>query len=237
VEPSSAPWRVIETPEPPAPATGTPPRGRPWLAIGAAGTAAVVIAAALLLAARSDPVVGVEGAARLDAGSVGQGGPTSTGPAPGRQEIVVEVGGAVVRPGVYRLPPGSRVGDAIAAAGGYGSRVDATASDLALNLAARLADGQEIHVPARGETAPPGPAATGTGAARASPGGSTGPVDLNHASATELDALPGIGPATAAKIIAAREERPFASLDDLGARKVLGAVTLDKIRALATVRP
>ncbi len=149
--------------------------------------------------------------------------------------LVVEVGGAVAHPGVYRLPAGSRVGDAIDAAGGYGPRVDARAADRALNLAAPLTDGEKVHVPDRDEPSAPAGASAAAVASRAA-GGTTGaPVDLNRATAAELDALPGIGPATAAKIIAARQERPFASVDDLAARKVVGAATLARIRALVTV--
>jgi competence protein ComEA len=236
VEPSSAPWRVIDSvePEPPSP---DPPR-RPWPAIGAAVLAVVVATAAVLLATRPAPSVGLIGGTS-EVGSVAG----STSPATGRASpspgvLVVEVGGAVLHPGVYRLAPGSRVGDAIAAAGGFGPRVDAEAADRDLNLAAPLSDGQEIHVPRRGE------GTTGSLGASAAPGGGgggsgvtggTGPgglVDLNRATADQLDALPGIGPATAAKIIAAR---PFASVDELGARKVVGAATLAKIRALVTV--
>lgn len=250
MEPSSAPWRILESNEsaPAAPEAG--PRGRPWLAIGAAILAVAVAGAAILFAARPEPVIGVDGAGNMVAGSLAQGGPPPTDPATAAVEaaspVVVEVGGAVARPGVYRLPAGSRVADAIAAAGGFGSRVDVEAADRALNLAALVRDGDEIHVPARGE-APASAVAgggsdsggAGSGAGGATGGGATGGglIDLNRATAEQLDTLPGVGPATAAKIIAAREERPFASLEDVGARKVVGAATLAKIRALVTVGP
>ena len=237
MEPSSAPWRALETTEPETTSPKAGAHGRPWLAIGAAILAVVVAGAAFLFAARPQPVIGIGGAENLVAGSLEQGGPPPSDPATNTAALVVEVGGAVVRPGVYRLAPGSRVGDAITAAGGYGPRVDAEAADRALNLAAPVRDGDEIHVPARGE---PGPSAAtgGSGAVNApSGGGGSGLVDLNHATAEQLDTLPGVGPATAAKIVTAREERPFTGLDDFGSRKVVGAATLEKIRALVTVGP
>ena len=147
-------------------------------------------------------------------------------------QIVVDVEGAVVSPGVHTLAAGSRVADAIAAAGGYSPQVDIAAASAALNLAARVEDGQKIHVPARGE------GQTLPGAATEPPaGGGGGPIDINHASSTELESLPGIGPVTAAKIIAAREEQPFATVDELDERDVVGPSTLEQIRDLITVTP
>ncbi len=240
MEPSSAPWRVLETPEPgtgagaPSPETAT--HSRPWLAIGAAILAVVVAGAAMVYAARPEPVIGIDGAGSLAAGSIDRVVQPPTGSA-AASPMIVEVSGAVLRPGVYRLPAGSRVGDAVTAAGGYGPRVDAESADRALNLAAPIRDGDKIHVPARGETAPSGMPGGSGAVDPVSDGGVGGLVDLNRATAEQLDTLPGVGPATAAKIIAAREERPFTSLDDLASRKVIGAATLAKIRALVTLGP
>ncbi len=128
---------------------------------------------------------------------------------------------------------GSRVGDAIAAAGGYSAQVDIAAATSKLNLAEVLVDGQQVHVPLRGETAST-PTAAG---ASQQPAAGSGLIDINTASAEELDTLPGIGPVTAAKIISARQETPFASVDDLSQRGVVGAATLEKIRSLITVTP
>jgi competence protein ComEA len=142
--------------------------------------------------------------------------------------LVVDVAGAVRSPGLYRLPVGARVGDAISAAGGFGPAVDTAAVSAGLNLAATLSDAQKIVVPARGAatTAPSGGSA-GNSAGLAL-------VDVNHASQAELEALPGIGPATAQKIIAARAERPFASAHELLDRKLVGNATWEKIRDLVT---
>ena len=230
MDPSGAPWRVIDSPEPSpaAVAVATPPRSLPWPAIGVAVVATVIAGAALLVTSQASPSVAVDGAVGLP-GDAGAALVSFEPPA----ELVVDVGGAVRRPGLYRLPAGSRVADAIEAAGGYGATVDAAAVDAALNLAAPLKDGEQVRVPVRGEaSAAPGDP---VGAAPGGPAG--GPIDVNTASAEALDTLPGVGPATVAKLIAAREEQPFASVDDLLARKVVGPATLEKLRPLVTVGP
>jgi competence protein ComEA len=227
VEPSSAPWRAIDSIEPSAP-PDEERRGRPWLAVAAVLAAVAVGVGALLVAARPVPSGDVGGLAITGAGVADKGGLASAALASASRLLVVEVSGAVARPGVLRLPSGSRVADAIDAAGGYGPRVDVRAADRTLNLAAPLQDGQKIHVPDRDEAS-----ALPAGSGAPGPNPTTGgPVDLNRATEAELDALPGIGPATAAKIIAGR---PYASIDELSSRKVVGAATLAKIRALVTV--
>lgn len=236
-------WRVLEDgpteagvtsggAEPPAP--GRTERGPSGLLLltGALAIALGAVAVAVVLLGPS-PSVAIEsdGEARpvSDAlpfeGSDGSVGAT----------IVVDVGGAVARPGLYRFPAGIRVGDAIAAAGGFGTRVDLRRAEAELNLAARLADGDRLRVPSRDDAvgASPSGGSGGSGGGAAAPGG---PIDLNRATEAELDALPGVGPATVAKIVAARAERPFATLEELVTRKVLGAALLTRIRGLVVVR-
>lgn len=125
--------------------------------------------------------------------------------------LVVHVAGAVQSPGVFTLPAGSRVGDAIDQAGGPTSIADPGA----LNLAASLADGVRIYVPVVGEPLPiPLPAEFSDAAAVDS--APAGPVDVNRATAAELERLPGVGPATATAIIAERDRNgPFVSFGDL----------------------
>jgi competence protein ComEA len=204
----------------------------------AAGTAVVVVAAAwLMFSGPSGSAVAVNAAhGAVSASSIGESlapPPSGVVPSIAPERVVVEVNGAVRRPGIYRLPPASRVGDAISAAGGYGGRVDAFAAQ-SLNLAAKVEDGQQIHVPARGEAAAAASAAgTAPGAASGvSAHQPAGRINVNTASASELDTLPGIGPATAAKIISARAEKPFGTVEELRDRKVVGAATLEKIRDL-----
>jgi competence protein ComEA len=137
-------------------------------------------------------------------------------------DLVVDIEGGVNDPGIHRLPAGSRVADALAAAGGYAETADLAAAAAALNLAATLVDGQQIVVPVLGSE----PAAGG---------GDGGLLNLNRATQAELEALPGIGPVTAGKIIAAREERPFATLEELVSRDVLTNRQLEAIADLVAV--
>lgn len=191
-------------------------RENPALAAMAAVTAAVALAVGGVWLATSGATPSVELGPL--AGETG----AELGDDPGF--IVVDVAGAVRAPGLYRLPAGARVGDAISAAGGFGPAVDAVAVATLINLAAPLSDGDKVVVPARG-------AATDQTA-----GGDPGTrlVDLNRASQSELEALPGIGPVTAGKIIAARTERPFRDAQELLDRGIVGRATWEKIRDLVT---
>jgi competence protein ComEA len=163
--------------------------------------------------------------------------PTTAPVATVPQPIVVHVAGAVNRPGVFSLPPGSRANAAVEAAGG-----PAPDGELdGLNLATPLTDGQRVYVPAVGEI---DPAAVGAGVAGAPPAGGSdaeeeappGPVDLNQATAAELEQLPGVGPATAAAIVDDRERHgPYATVNDLDRVPGIGPAKLDAIRDLVTV--
>ena len=161
--------------------------------------------------------------------------------------IRVEVSGGVTQPGVISLPEGSRLIDAVSAAGGWGERVDPLRVELCLNLAAPLEDGSAIRIPTRDDRLLLGLTGVECGPLYSSPseiassGGTSGAsgssaiggkIDLNHASAEELDTLPGIGPATAAKIIAARTEKLFVIVDDLRDLKIISESVLQGIRAL-----
>jgi competence protein ComEA len=156
--------------------------------------------------------------------------------APMPTTLVVDVQGGVAEPGVRELPAGSRVADAIAAAGGYGTDADLAAASSAINLAQVLADGEQIHVPRVGEAPAVVAGEPATSAAPLNGGGGDGGglVNLNTATPEELEALPGIGPVTVQKIVAARQEQPFASLEDAVQRGVINRGQLEDIQALAT---
>ena len=137
--------------------------------------------------------------------------------------LVVDVVGAVRRPGLYRLPQGTRVADALARAGGLTPKADRTL----VNLAAPLADGEQVIVPAR---------VSGVGAGVSGGSGSAapaGPVHLNVATLEQLDALPGVGPVTAQKILDYRQKHgAFGSVDELDAIPGIGPARLDQLRDL-----
>jgi competence protein ComEA len=158
--------------------------------------------------------------------------PASTPTAPARAELVVSVSGRVRRPGLVRLPAGARVADAIEAAGGL-----LPGTDVAfVNLARRVVDGELILV---GVTAPPGvdPAPGGPGAATGPAGpGPAGPVNLNTATPAQLDALPGVGPVLAQRIIDHRERHgAFRAVGDLRQVDGIGEARYEQLKELVTV--
>jgi competence protein ComEA len=143
--------------------------------------------------------------------------------------VVVHVAGAVVSPGLHELPTGSRVADAIAAAGGLTPAAD----QARINLAAPVTDGERVYVLAVGEQEPAVAVGGGAGPATGAP---SGPVDLNTADAEALDALPGVGPATAAAIIEHRGKvGAFTSVDQLLDVPGIGEAKLEALRDLVTV--
>jgi competence protein ComEA len=243
VEPTATPWRVLEDPPEraggaaspggaaPAPASGI---GRSTVAIGAGAALLAVIAFLLAFEAGSGGSVVLDGGEPLrSTGSAEILGLGAVESAPA--ELVVEIVGAVVRPGVYRVAHDARVGHLVEAAGGYGTRVDADRASRELNLAAPLNDGDQIRVPSRDDQVAAGNQPGVIGAPSDS-GPSDGLVDLNHATSAELEALPGIGPVTAGKILTSREAQPFAAVEDLRTRKLVGEKTFETIKGLVAVR-
>lgn len=183
--------------------------------------AAAVALVLLLLAARFI----------LPAGTTTPAAPLPPPPAPGTgatgtsaARVVVDVVGAVRRPGLYRLEQGSRIADAVARAGGATAKADLAQ----VNLAAPLADGEQVVVPKRGLAA-----AVPTGGAAAGGGTPSAPVQLSTATLEQLDSLPGIGPVTAQKILDYRSKHgAFSSVDELDAVPGIGPARLDQLRDL-----
>lgn len=222
--------------------------GRPgvpshWVALVAAGLGGAAAGAALailglVLTVDGAPTVGVGGVASLTAAPF----TSADAPAAGAQlgsaagfaldgassevsgsELFVDVAGAVQQPGLHRLHAGDRVADAISAAGGYAARVDLAAASSTLNLAAPLTDGAKVIVPELGMGA----------AVNGAPDDDR--IDLNMADQAALESLPGIGPVTAGKIMAARSERAFASVAELLDRDIVGQAVYDDIVDLVRV--
>lgn len=145
---------------------------------------------------------------------------------PSGSTVLVHVAGAVRTPGVHELALGARIVDAVSAAGGPLPR----AAVDTVNLAAPVTDGERIYVPAVGEVVDPGVAAVGVPSAG---GSSAAPVNINSATAEQLDALPGVGPSTAAAIIARRDEiGRFVGYDDLLSVPGIGPSKVDALRGL-----
>lgn len=245
-----AAWQLfITSPEPSRAQTGAKAGTTRAQSLGTGVAAASAQASARSPASRSGGGV---------AGPASSGGPASAGGATasasrgsaaggdgaaGSGQIVVDVDGAVAHPGLYKLPPGSRVQAALAAAGGLSPQADAHR----INRAAKLHDGQKLYVLSQGESAPPLAASNGQGcegqsctSADGADAGSDaegqGLVNINTANATQLTQLPGIGPAIAQKIIDYRTANgPFTSVDDLTKVPGIGAAKLAQIKSHARV--
>jgi competence protein ComEA len=161
---------------------------------------------------------------RVDGGTEGRAAP---GVSRGVERAYVHVAGAVRRPGLYRVPQGSRVAAAIDRAGGPLPRADLAG----VNLAARVEDGQQVVVPRRGAAAPGG-AAGGAGAAGANAAAAPGvKVSLGSATVEQLDGLDGIGPTLAQRIVEYRQAHGgFSSIDQLGEVEGIGEKRLEALR-------
>lgn len=240
---------VPRRPEP-VPAGSGPPRVRPpvlWLpsrraVAGLGAVLLVTVLVALLLVWRAQP--SAEAAplvhrsvpptvSSVAPAAAATGATSGSAAVPAPAEVVVHVVGAVHDPGLVRLPAGSRVADAVRAAGG----ATAAARPASVNLARLLVDGEQLVVQRRG--GPPllaAPAGAGAGAPAGAGPGSTGPVDLNTATIEALDGLPGIGPVLAQRILDWRTAHGrFSSVDELGEVSGIGEATLADLRPVVTV--
>jgi competence protein ComEA len=177
---------------------------------------AAVAVALLLVGARA--IRGEEAAEPSFAAASGGGEEASFSVGSGA-DLVVHVAGAVRRPGVYAMPAGSRVDDAVSRAGGAAPRAELEA----INLAARLADGQQVVVPER---------VPGGGAVTTAAGGEEGPISLGTATVEQLEEIEGIGPVTAGDIVEFRDEHGgLSSIDQLDQVPGIGPATMESLRA------
>lgn len=230
-------------PRPPPPLTWrdvldrvVPPDGAGRLRVAGAVAALALTALVGWWLLRPPPVPATEASLPYAPGAAppGSGASTTATSTTAPAELVAHAAGAVVRPGLHRLAAGGRVADLLAAAGGPTAEADLDR----VNLAAPVADGQRVWFPRVGEVEPPvvpgegGPAPPG-GAVGA---GNAGPLDLNTATAEQLEALPGIGPSIAAAIVEHRDRvGVFRSVDDLLDVAGIGPARLEELRPLVTV--
>jgi competence protein ComEA len=220
-----------------------PPEGggaRVRALLAGAGRQRVAVALLALAAVAGAGIVWARATPRLAGGPAGQGpvapadqtlpraapaSPPETGP---RDRVAVHVAGRVRRPGLVRLPAGSRVHDAIRAAGGATAGADLDA----VNLARKLTDGEQVRVPGPGDPAP----TSGGGTTPGSLGGTPStPLDLNTATPEQLDTLPGVGEVTANRIIAYRSAHPFTAVDELLEVPGIGQRRFEQLKDLVTV--
>jgi competence protein ComEA len=218
---------VSDVPDPPD-VPCPPPR---VVSRAAAGAAALVAMVALLVAVPRILSSGAEvaplppRAPTLATASAALSATPSAAPS----TVYVHVAGQVRRPGLVRLAPGARVADALAKAGGATGRADLAA----VNLARAVVDGEQVFVPSPGEPPPAAAGPAGSGPAGSGPAASAGPVDLNTADETALDALPGVGPVIAGRIVEWRTKNGnFTSVEELTEVPGIGEATLEKLRPL-----
>lgn len=228
-----------------------PPDWRDRLAVAASGVAssrfrlivAVLVAAAAVVAVTVSLMRPPPPPAQLVLPAAVPAPAAGSDPSPASSPplITVHAAGAVLRPGVYVVPEASRVADVITAAGGPSPDADLDQ----MNLAAKVADGDRVGVARKGDPAvagvgPAGVSGTGPTASGAAASGATasnGPVDLNRANADQLDALPGVGPATAAAIVSYRASHGrFRSVGELLEVRGIGPAKLDVLRPLVKVQ-
>ena len=157
------------------------------------------------------------------AGKKTAGGQVTRAEAAATKTVKVDVSGAVERPGVYELPNDSRVEDVLIAAGGLGAKADRIYVSKTINLAQRVTDGMKIYIPEIGSA---------NSSNLSSSTNLSDLININSATNAELDSLPGVGPATAAKIVAGR---PYQSVSELIGRKIVGQSVYEKIKDMVAV--
>ena len=196
--------------------------GRAQLVVYAAVGVALILVGARWLTASGDASTGAVGIRPSPSGGSSASGGFSAGV--GGEDVVVDVTGEVEDGGVYRLPAGSRVDDAVRRAGGSSARADLDS----INLAARLSDGQQVVVP----RVTPAAAAASTAAAGGDPAAQDAPISLGSATVEQLDTIEGIGPVTAQDIIDFRDQHGgISSVDQLDQISGIGPATMEALRA------